>query len=86
MTEWYNTFDAVFFTGIATMVFGCFAIIIKTALASKCDNLNLCFGCITVHRKVELESPIEKNEGRETAERTQKEDRKSHDDERQKVV
>jgi hypothetical protein len=53
---WFFTFDAVFFTGIATMVFGCFAIIIKTALASKCDNLNLCFGCIQIHRRVELES------------------------------
>ena len=56
MTDWFSTFDAVFFTGIATMVFGCFAIIIKTALASKCDNLNLCFGCIQIHRRVELES------------------------------
>ena len=53
---WYSTFDAVFFTGIATMVFTCFAIVIKTALASKCDNLNLCFGCIQIHRRVELES------------------------------
>ena len=52
---WYSTFDAVFFTGIATMVFTCFAIVIKTALASKCDNLNLCFGCIQIHRRVELE-------------------------------
>jgi len=59
---WYSTFDAVFFTGIATMVFTCFAIVIKTALASKCDNLSLCFGCIQIHRRVELENPIEHNE------------------------
>ena len=63
---WYSTFDAVFFTGIATMVFGCFAIVIKTALASKCDNLNLCFGCIQIHRRVELENPIEHNEHKES--------------------
>ena len=56
---WYSTFDAVFFTGIATMVFTCFAIVIKTALASKCDNLNLCFGCIQIHRRVELENIID---------------------------
>jgi len=65
MTEWYSTFDAIFFTGIATMVFTCFAIVIKTALASKCDNLNLCFGCIQIHRRVELENPIDAIEQRE---------------------
>jgi hypothetical protein len=41
------------------MVFTCFAIVIKTALASKCDNLNLCFGCIQIHRRVELENIID---------------------------
>jgi len=65
MSEWFSTFDAVFFTGIATMVFTCFAIVIKTALASKCDNLNLCCGCIQIHRRVELENPIDANEQRE---------------------
>ena len=71
MTQWFLEFNAIFFTGIATMLFGCFAIVIKTALASKCDNLNLCFGCIQIHRRVELEGDdpithtsinVEKNE------------------------
>ena len=62
---WYNTFDAVFFTGISTMVFTCFAVLIKYSLASKCDNLNLCFGCIQIHRRVELENVIEHNEYKE---------------------
>jgi hypothetical protein len=24
-------------------------------LASKCDNVNICFGLLTIHRRVELE-------------------------------
>jgi hypothetical protein len=52
---WYNTFNDIFWISISTALFGFFAVVIKTALKSKCDNLNLCFGCITIHRRVELE-------------------------------
>jgi hypothetical protein len=51
----YNTFDAVFFTGIATMAFAFFGVVIKAMLSSKCDNVNLCCGLIQIHRAVELE-------------------------------
>ena len=54
--EIWVTFDAVFFVTISTLLFGCFGVLIKYCLKSKCDNINLCFGCIvTVHRNVELE-------------------------------
>jgi len=53
---WYSTFDAVFWTGIATMFFGFLGISIKTALASKCDSVD-CW-CIKVHRRVELETEL----------------------------
>lgn len=52
---WYNTFNDIFWISISTGVFAFFAVVIKTALKSKCDNLNLCFGCIQIHRRVELE-------------------------------
>ena len=55
MSDWFTEFNSVFWITIGTMTFGFFAIVLKTALASKCDNLNLCYGCITVHRVVELE-------------------------------
>jgi hypothetical protein len=55
--EWIETFDSVFWVTIGTMTFGFLALVIKTALASKCDNLDLCFGCIKIHRAVELEIP-----------------------------
>ena len=51
----YNTFDAVFWTGIATMSFGFFAVVLKACLSSKCDRVNLCCGLINIHRAVELE-------------------------------
>jgi len=55
----YNTFDAVFWTGIATMSFAFFGVVIKAMLSSKCDNVNLCCGLIHIHRNVELENQIE---------------------------
>jgi len=55
----YTTFDAVFFTGIATMAFAFFGVVIKACLTSKCDNVNLCCGLIQIHRAVELEEEIE---------------------------
>ena len=56
---WINTFDAVFFLTIGSLVFGCFGLVIRYCLKSKCDNINLCFGLITVHRNVELEAEEE---------------------------
>jgi hypothetical protein len=53
----YTTFDAVFWTGIATMSFAFFGVVIKAMLSSKCDNVNLCCGLIQIHRAVELEEP-----------------------------
>ena len=57
--EWINTYNAVFFVTISTLLFGCFGVLIKYCLKSKCDNINLCFGMITVHRNVELETQEE---------------------------
>jgi hypothetical protein len=56
---WINTFDGVFFITISTLLFGCFGLSIRYCLKSKCDNINLCFGLITVHRNVELETQEE---------------------------
>jgi len=67
---WYETFDAVFWTGIATMFFGFLGISIKTALASKCDSVD-CW-CIKIHRRVELE--IEKKDDPPVPEKIEKVD------------
>jgi len=55
MTSWYDTFDAVFFTGIATMAFGGLAVCLRYGFMSKCDNIQFCWGAITIHRAVDLE-------------------------------
>ena len=54
--EWINTYDAVFFLTISTLLFGCFGLSMKYLLKSKCDNVHLCCGLIKVHRNVELET------------------------------
>ena len=55
---WYDEFNSVFFTGIATMAFGGLALLVRYGFASKCDNVNLCFGLIQIHRQVQLEDDI----------------------------
>lgn len=52
---WMDTYDAVFFISIGTMVVGLFALIIKYCIRSKCEHFSLCFGLITVDRRVDLE-------------------------------
>ena len=59
MGDWIETFNSVFWITAGTMTFGFLAVVLKTALASKCDDLNLCWGCIKIHRRVDLEQ----NEG-----------------------
>ena len=52
---WISEFNAVFWTGIATMSFGFLAVLLRYGFMSKCDNVSLCFGLIKIHRAVELE-------------------------------
>ena len=52
---WYTVFNDVFWISVATLTFSFLGIVIKSMLASKCDNVNICFGLLTIHRRVELE-------------------------------
>ena len=54
--QWMSNFDGVFFITIASLVCGAFGLVIRYCLKSRCDNVNLCFGLIAIHRNVELES------------------------------
>ena len=62
MADWIDTFNAVFFITISSLVFGCFGLVIRYCLKSKCDNVKICFGLITVHRNVELKVEEEMKE------------------------
>ena len=53
--EIWNTFDAVFWITISTLVCGSFGLVIRYCLKSKCDNVNLCCGLIAIHRDIPSE-------------------------------
>jgi hypothetical protein len=55
MSQVWTEFNAVFWTGIATMSFGFFAVLLRYAFLSKCDQVSLCCGLINIHRAVEFE-------------------------------
>ena len=62
MNGWTETFDAVFFVTISTLVCGSFGLVIRYCLKSKCDNINICFGLVNVHRDIKAELQLEEKE------------------------
>lgn len=62
MTDWIETFDAVFWITISTLVCGSFGLVVRYCLKSKCDNINICFGLVNVHRDVKAELEEEMKE------------------------
>ena len=60
--SWYQTFNDVFWISIATLTFSFCGVVIKGMLQSKCDNTNVCWGLITIHRRVELENNVSTEE------------------------
>ena len=61
MTDW-ETFDGVFFITIATLICGSFGLVVRYCLKSKCDEVNLCFGMVKVHRDIKSEIELEEKE------------------------
>lgn len=53
--SWIDTYDAVFFISLATILVGAFGVSVKYCLKSKCEHLNLCCGLLTIDRRVDLE-------------------------------
>ena len=62
MSEWMQTYDAVFFVSVGTLVIGFLGLVIKYCLKSKCENVKLCFGFVEIHRRVDLETQYEIHE------------------------
>jgi hypothetical protein len=60
--SWINTYDAVFFVTISTLICGSFGLVVRYCLKSKCDEVNLCFGLIKVHRDIKAEIELEEKE------------------------
>jgi hypothetical protein len=53
--SWTDTYDAVFFITILTIITGSIAVAFKYCLRSKCENFSCCFGALAFNRRVELE-------------------------------
>lgn len=51
----WTVFDAVFWISLAGIMVGLFGLIIKVCLKSKCEHFRLCWGLISVDRRVDLE-------------------------------
>ncbi len=56
---WYDVFDSIFWITTLTIITGSIGLMFKYCLRSKCDHIDLCFGCIKIERNVELEQEEE---------------------------
>lgn len=56
---WYNTFDAVFWITITTIITGSIGLALKYCLKSKCDNVSCCWGGLAIHRNIDAETEEE---------------------------
>ena len=56
---WIETFDAVFFISIATLLAGLMKYSFDKCFQSKCEHFDFCFGLFSVQRRVDLEVQTE---------------------------
>ena len=59
MSDWIHTFDSNFFIAIATVISASFALCLKFAFKSKCENMSICYGLLSIKRNVAIEKDIE---------------------------
>ena len=53
--SWIDTYDAVFFISLATILVGALSVSAKYCLKSKCEHFSCCWGLFTIDRRVDLE-------------------------------
>jgi len=53
--SWIETYDAVFFISLATILVGAFGVSAKYCLKSKCEHFSCCYGLFVIDRRVDLE-------------------------------
>ena len=63
MADWTETYNDIFFISIGTTLFLFLGTLVKYGFRSKCDSVKMCCGLIEVHRKVELETSDDEEQG-----------------------
>jgi hypothetical protein len=58
MGHWTEEFNSVFFLSLGTMILGSFAVCLRYAYQSKCEDINVC-GIVRVHRNIDAELEID---------------------------
>lgn len=57
--SWIDTFDGVFFLSLATILAGAIGVSFRYCFKSKCENFSICFGLLSVDRRVDLETTLD---------------------------
>ena len=57
--SWIQTYDAVFFISLATIIVGALGVSAKYCLKSKCEHFSCCYGLFVIDRRVDLETQEE---------------------------
>jgi hypothetical protein len=52
---------------MTTMLLGFCGLALRFCLKSKCEHCNICWGCLKIHRRVELEENVQENDEEQPA-------------------
>ncbi len=63
MSNWIETFNDIFFLSVLTILAGSFGLAVKHCLKSKCEKFTICYGLLTIDRRVDLEVMEEMENG-----------------------
>jgi len=55
MSEWYSTFNSVFWLSLSVGIFGCSGVVLRYCIKSKCSDCSLCYGLIEIKRDTQAE-------------------------------
>lgn len=57
--SWMDTYDGVFFLSLATILAGAAGVAFRYCFKSKCENFSVCYGLLSIDRRVDLETNID---------------------------
>ena len=59
MSDWYDTFNSVFWLSFSAALFAFCGVSLGYCFKSKCSETNICYGLIQIKRNVEAENKEE---------------------------
>jgi hypothetical protein len=61
MSDWIEVFNASFWITLGGALFAFLGLTLRICLKSRCNNVNLCYGLISIQRDIDAEVELEEH-------------------------